>query len=154
MNHRIAIPTILCGIMLAAAAAAADAPALDSITKLPLPTGADAVQVGTPMALPAWQVCKKTARANFYGGASGKVGAAVAWYSAHLKGFRHLHAYNGGRSHEVLYNPEGTSAVSITGTPAPAGQDADVHSVSYLQFQPGLSEKEIAGVNSGNLVCS
>jgi hypothetical protein len=45
-------------------------------------------------------------------------------------------------------------AVSLTGNPAPQGQDTDVYAISYATFVPAFPEKAFAGIATGNLVCN
>jgi hypothetical protein len=123
-------------------------PATDAITHLPvIPSATE------PMSLPETQTCKSKMQTNFYSVGSGKVSTVVAWYGAHLNGFRKTHAYNVDRSQDTFYNGDGTLIVSISGEQGKNGEDADTHSVVYARFQPGLPEKEIVGMNAGHLVC-
>lgn len=90
---------------------------------------------------------------NFYTRVSGKVDAAISWYSAHLQGFQHTHGYGSGRSQDTFYNATGTLIVSITGMPAAEGQNTEVYSVIYGTIQPGVSSKVMAGMNVQKVVC-
>jgi len=127
----------------------------DPLTKLPLPAGPGSLQVtGDAMSVPDVPVCKSKGQMNFYAGVSGKVDAAIAWYSAHLQGFQHVHGYGFGRSQDTFYNAPGTLIVSITGKPAAEGQNTDVYSITYGTIQPGVSSKVIGGMNSQKVVCS
>lgn len=131
-------------------ALAGSAPATtDALTKLPLISSADSL-----MQLPDTQMCKSKMQTDFYSMKSGKLNATIAWYTAHLSGFHKTHAYGVDRSQDTFYNADGTVIVSISGVPGKNGEDVDVHSIIYARIQPGLSEKEIVGVNAGHLVCN
>jgi hypothetical protein len=151
MNHRIAISAVL--LSLVAAAAGAGAPALDPLTKLPLPTAADAVQVAAPMKLPDATVCKSAMRGNYYSDVTGNIDAVVAWYAAQLKDFRPAHGYAMDRAQHAFYNSTGTQVVVVTGNRAPAGQNTGVFAVAYEQYEPGLTQKQIVAIASGNIDC-
>ncbi len=90
---------------------------------------------------------------NYYSSVIGKVDAVVAWYAAHLPGFRHAHGYAMGRSQDVFYNATGTQVVVITGEPAAAGQDTEVFAVAYELYDPGMTEKQVTALTSGNIDC-
>jgi hypothetical protein len=124
----------------------------DPLTKLPLILLIDLDNA--PMRLPDTQMCKSKMQTDFYSLDHGKLSATIAWYGAHLSGFHKTHAYGVDRSQDTFYNADGTVIVSITGEPGKNGEDVDAHSVVYARFQPGLSEKEIVGVNSSHLVCN
>jgi hypothetical protein len=132
-----------------AALAFSATPAVDPLTKLPLYSSADTV-----MNLPATQMCKSKMQTDFYSVNSGKFSAVVAWYGAHLSGFHQTHAYGIDRPQDTFYNADGTVIVSITGEPGKNGEDVGAYSVVYARLQPGLSEKEISGMNAGHLVCN
>jgi hypothetical protein len=143
---------LLSGI-LAAGVGAANGAASDSLTALPLPNEGTLNVSRAPMNLPDVPVCKSKAQMNFYTPSSGKVDAAVAWYTSHLAGFKHTHGYGSGRSQDTFYNAQGTLIVSITGSPAPEGQNTDVYSIIYGTITPGASDKAIAGMNVQKAVC-
>jgi len=143
---------LLTGI-LAAGSGVADAAANDSLTGLPLPAESSLNIARAPTNLPDVPVCKSKSQMNFYTPGSGKVDAAIAWYTAHLAGFKHTHGYGSGRSQDTFYNAQGTLIVSITGAPAPDGQNTDVYSVIYATIAPGVSDKVIAGMNVQKTVC-
>jgi hypothetical protein len=126
----------------------------DPLTKLPIiPTTSGGMIGGNdPMQLPETQMCKSKMQANFYTPNSGKLSATVAWYAAHLPGFHKAHAYGVDRTQDTFYNADGTVAVSITGERGKNGEDVNAYSVVYARFLPGLSEKEIVGMNAGHLV--
>jgi hypothetical protein len=154
MKSAIHAAAVLIGALTMAQANSAGA-AMDALTQLPLPNSAGALQIGSdPMAVPNVPVCKSKAQMNFYTPNSGKVDAAIAWYSANLKGFKLTHGYGSGRSQDTFYNSAGTLIVSITGHPAAAGQNTDVYSIIYGTIQPGVSEKVIVGMNLQKVNCS
>lgn len=134
--------------------AEADAATMDALTHLPLPDATSTLHVTDgPMAIPDVPVCKSKAQMNFYTPSSGKVDAAVAWYTATLKGFKHTHGYGSGRSQDTFYNAAGTLMVSITGAGVAQGQNSDVYSIIYATIQPGVSEKVIVGMNIQKVDC-
>ena len=145
---------ILMGIF-AMASSYSGAPATDSLTHLPLPDAASTlILAGDPMPLPNVPVCKSTATMNFYTATSGRVDAAIAWYTGNLKGFKHVRGYGSGRSQDTFYSSDGTVIISITGTPAPQGQNSDVYSIIYGAIKPGASEKAIAAMNVQKVDCT
>lgn len=107
-----------------------------------------------PVKIPDAVWCKSKMQANFYTMTNVKVSATVAWYAAHLKGFKKTHAYAAGRSDDTFYNATGTLFVLVMGDPATNGVDADTYAVTYYRVQPGLSEKSIIGLNRQQSVCS
>ena len=143
---------LLSGIVAAGFVVAAGT-AGDSLTGLPLPSESSLNIPRGPTKLPDVPVCKSKAQMNFYTPGSGKVDAAVAWYASHLAGFKHTHGYGSGRSQDTFYNAQGTLIVSITGNPAPEGQNSDVYSIIYGKIAPGVSDKAIAGMNVQKQVC-
>jgi hypothetical protein len=143
----------VCASLAAMCAAGGQSAATDPLTLLPLPPADAALNLGEAMKLDATQVCKSTMRANFYTPAGGKVDAALAWYTANLHGFKHTHAYWSGRSQDTFYNADGTLMVSVTGTPAKQGQNADLYSVLYAKIQPGFAEKTIMSLNAQKVIC-
>lgn len=128
----------------------------DPLTNLPLIPSTDSrLHLGNaPTTLPDHQFCKSKMQSDFYPLMDGKVSATIAWYGTHLSGFRKSHAYTDGRSRDTFYSADGTLIVSITGDPGKAGEDTDAYSVSYLKFQPGLSEKTILSMNQQNILCN
>jgi hypothetical protein len=138
-------------LMLAAFSFAAEP--TDALTGLPVPDAASGLSLGTPMELPAAQICKSTHKSEFYSVSGFKTSAAIAWYSAHLKGFRHLHGYGAGRSQDLFVNADGTIFVGITGSPANDGVDTEVYAVSYASLRPGLSDKTLTGMLSQHMSC-
>jgi hypothetical protein len=92
-------------------------------------------------------------QADFYTVYDSKVDATLGWYGAHLPGFKRTHAYAGNRSQDTFYNPEGTLAVSVTGSSGKADGNTETYSVVYIRFQPALPEKSIIGLNQQKVVC-
>jgi hypothetical protein len=127
----------------------------DPLTHLPLYPATDSrLHLGNdPTRLPESNVCRSKMVADFYTVYDSKVDATLAWYGAHLPGFKKTHAYAAGRSQDTFYNADGTLAVSVTGSSAKAGDNAEAYSVVYSRFQPALSEKAIIALNEQELVC-
>jgi hypothetical protein len=82
-----------------------------------------------------------------------KVDATLVWYGAHLRGFKKTHAYAANRSQDTFYNPEGTLAVSVTGSSGRAEENTETYSVVYARFQPDLPEKAIISLNRQKVIC-
>lgn len=131
----------------------ADGVATDLLTKLPLPAAGAPLQLYERPDTMEAPVCNSKSTMNFYSARSGTVSAAVAWYAAHLSGFKHVHGIGSGRSQDTFYNAAGTLIIGITAKPGKEGQDSDVHSVIYGTIQPGVSDKVIAGMNIQQVVC-
>lgn len=106
-----------------------------------------------PTRLPESSVCRSKMQADFYSVYDSKVDATLAWYDAHLHGFKKTHAYAARRSQDTYYKPDGTVIVSVTGSAGKEGEDTDTYSVTYACFQPGLSEKSIVSFNQKKVVC-
>ena len=138
-------------LMLAALAHGADS--TDVLTGLPLPDAASGMKLYTPMKIDPSQVCKSTHTSEFYSVRGFKTSTAIAWYGAHLKGFRHMHGYGSGRSQDLFVNADGSMYVSITGSPASDGEDTDAYAISYATLKPGLSDKTLAGMLSQKMSC-
>jgi hypothetical protein len=137
--------------MLAGLACAADT--TDPLTGLPIPDAASGIKLDSPMKLEPTQLCKSTHTSEFYITRGFKTSAAIAWYSAHLKGFAHLHGYGAGRTQDAFLNTDGTVYVSITGSPGPDGADSDAYAVSYATMKPGMSQKVVMGLLSQKISC-
>jgi hypothetical protein len=89
---------------------------------------------------------------DFYTIYDSKVDATLVWYSAHLPGFKKTHAYAANRSQDTFYNPEGTLAVSVTGSSGKADENTETYSVVYSRFQPAKSSKETISPTASTLV--
>jgi hypothetical protein len=126
----------------------------DPLTGLPIVSTPDQFHRGNePTVLPDTKICGSNAKMNFYSLKGIQVDATVAWYAAQLAGFKKTRAWASERSQDTFYKPDGTMIVSITGDPAPKGQNTDVYGLVYGKFEPGLSEKAIIGMNTQNVVC-
>lgn len=127
----------------------------DALTGLPLIPATDSGTVAgsEPSAMPPSDVCKSKMQAVFYRLYNIKVDATVAWYSAHLTGFKKAQGYASQRSQTVFYNSDGTILVFVTGQSGAAGENTNAFSVAYERFQPGLNEKTISSVTQGKIVC-
>lgn len=133
----------------------------DALTGLPLmPANAIAK---TPVKMPNGQVCKSKMQGNFYSLFSPasyfskqttKVSEVIAWYSSHLSGFTKVSGYESGTSQTAFYNSDRTIVIIVTGNPGPAGEDTDAYSIAYEGYQPGLSEKTVASLTQGKIVCN
>ena len=146
------------------ASASTDTLTADPLTGLPLDPATVCnspicVQYGTnnhPVKIPDAVWCKSKMQSNFYtlSGFNVKMDAVVAWYAAHLKGFKSTHAYATGSSNNTFYNATGTMFVLIKGDHAPDGANPTTYSVTYYRVEPGLSEKSILGLNRMQKTCS
>lgn len=133
----------------------------DPLTDLPLiPATVVTKNAGNePVKMPGGQVCKSKMQANFYSlynyfsKNNVKVSNAIAWYSSHLSGFNKVSGYESRRSQTAFYNSDRTIVIIVTGNPGAAGEDTDAYSVAYERYQPGISEKTIAGLTQGKMVC-
>jgi hypothetical protein len=127
----------------------------DPLTNLPLYPATDSrLHLGNePTQLPVSTICQSKMEADFYSVYDSKVEATVAWYAAHLAGFKKTHAYAAKRSQDTFYKSDGTVIVSITGSVGNDGENTDTYSVLYAHFQPPISEKTILGMNQQKLVC-
>ena len=127
----------------------------DPLTGLPLHPATDSrLHLGNePTQLPESEVCKSKMRVDFYSVYDSKVNATLAWYDAHLPGFKKTHAYAANRSQDTYYKTDGTVLVSVTGSPGKEGENIDTYSVLYARLQPGLPEKTIVALNQQRVVC-
>ncbi|HEX3820223.1 MAG TPA: hypothetical protein VHW45_07825 [Candidatus Sulfotelmatobacter sp.] len=127
----------------------------DPLTNLPLYPATDSrLHLGNaPTRLPDSHMCKSTMQTDFYAVFDSKVDATVAWYAAHLNGFKKTHAYANNRSQDTFYNADGSLIVSITGNPGKPDENTDTHGLVYARFQPGISEKTILGMNQQKVIC-
>jgi hypothetical protein len=143
--------TVTFALMLAGLAQAADG--VDPLTGLPIPDAASGMSLSTPMRLDPGQVCKSTLNTQFYSPSGFKTSAAIAWYGAHLKGFRHLHGYGAGRTQDLFVNADGTMYIGITGSPGADGVDTEIYAISYATLKPGMPDKQLQGLLSQRLTC-
>jgi hypothetical protein len=127
----------------------------DPLTGLPLHPATDSrLHLGNaPTQLPESLVCKSKMQMDFYSVYDSNVNATLAWYDAHLTGFKRTHAYAANRSQDTYYKADGTVFVSVTGSPGKEGENPDTYSVLYARLQPGLPEKTIVALNQQRLVC-
>ena len=127
----------------------------DPLTNLPLYPATDSrLHLGNePTRLPESNVCGSKMQADFYTIYDSKMDATLAWYGAHLPGFKKTHAYAANRSQDTFYNPGGTLAVSVTGSSGKADENTETYSVVYTRFQPALPEKAIIGLNQQKVIC-
>jgi len=127
----------------------------DSLTGLPLIPATDSgTHFNDPVRMPDGSVCKSKMQGVFYSLYKIKIDAAVAWYTSHLSGFKMVRGYESGRTQIAFSNSDGTVVLFITGDKAAEGQNADAYSVAYERYQPGLSEKTIASVTHGKILCN
>jgi hypothetical protein len=82
-----------CSPVLSASGGAAKLTA-DPLTNLPLYPATDSrLHLGNdPTRLPDGHMCKSTMQTDFYAVFDSKVDATIAWYAAHLNGFKKTHA--------------------------------------------------------------
>jgi hypothetical protein len=127
----------------------------DPLTGIPVYPATDSrLHLGNePTVLPESTVCKSKMQADFYSIYDSKVDATIAWYGGHLPGFKKTHAFAANRSQDTFYKPDGTLAVSVTGSPGKDGENTDAYSVVYARFQPGLSERAVITLNQQKVVC-
>jgi len=127
----------------------------DPLTNLPLYPATDSrLHLGNePTRLPESNVCGSKMQTDFYAVYDSKMDATLAWYGAHLPGFKKTHAYAANRSQDTFYNPGGTLAVSVTGSSGKADENTETYSVVYTRFQPALPEKAIIGLNQQKVIC-
>lgn len=152
-------PSIFLGTVLAFCTVIASGSAklltTDPLTNLPLYPATDSrLHLGNePTRLPESQVCKSKMQVDFYSVYDSRVSATLAWYDAHLSGFKKAHAYAAGRTQDTFYKADGTVLVSVTGSVGKEGENTDTYSVLYARLQPGLPEKTIISLNQQSVVC-
>jgi hypothetical protein len=164
MKNAIAVAAIL---VLALANAAGQAKVLtnDPLTGLPLIPATVVVKTAgnAPVKMPDGRVCKSKMQGNFYSLFSPasyfskqtiKVSKVVAWYSSHLSGFNKVSGHETRTSQTAFYNSDRTILIIVTGNPGAAGEDTDAYSVAYERYQPGLSEKTVASLTQGKIICN
>ncbi|HEY1676417.1 MAG TPA: hypothetical protein VGG04_01805 [Candidatus Sulfotelmatobacter sp.] len=134
----------------------------DPLTSLPLiPATVLFKNVGNePDKMPDGQVCKSKMQGDFYSLSAVmnpanaiKMDAAAAWYASHLSGYKKVQGYESERSQIAFYNSDGTIVIFITGQRGARGENTDAYSIAYERYQPGLSEKTIASLTQGKIVC-
>jgi hypothetical protein len=125
----------------------------DPLTGLPIIASEDKFHSGNePQVIDAFQTCKSKSEMNMYSLMGIKMNATVTWYESKLTGFKKNVTYDGAQD-VMFYKADRTIAVSIIGNKAPQGSDADVNSITYAKFTPGLAEKELISLNTHHLVC-
>lgn len=162
----------LSGAMLVCCLAVAYGQGKDSLTGLPVIPAAEVMVAGTsygfqPAHMPEGPVCKSKMKGNFYAllnmnvkDNKVKVSTVIAWYAAHLSGFKKTQGYVGNgpqnaghRSQTAFYNSDGTIVVFITGDSGRQGEDTSTYGVGYERYDPGISEKTVASLTQGKIVC-
>ena len=164
----------LLGMTLAFGLAANAQEKLDALSGLPIIPAAETMVAGKsygfqPSPMPAGTVCKSKMKGDFYSlpnmnvkDPAVKVSAVVAWYTAHLSGFKKTPVNVGKsaqnaivRSQTAFYNAGGTVLVDSHGTPR-AGRrgHGGSYAISYQKYEPGISEKTIASLTQGRIVCN
>jgi hypothetical protein len=132
----------------------------DPVTGLPLLPPTDSIKkVGNdPVKMPDGMVCKSKMQGDFYKLYDYFVkdninySDALAWYTAHLAGFKKIESSNHSRT--IFYKPDGTMVVIVTaGSPTPGGL-TKTSSVAYERYQPGISEKTIASMTQQKITCN
>lgn len=106
-----------------------------------------------PTKMPPGHVCKSQMEGNMYEVFKIKVDAMVTWLASSLPGFKKVSGYESGRSQTAFYNADGTLVVIVTGNPGAQGENTAVYGVAYERYQPGLSEKTIASLTQGKIIC-
>jgi hypothetical protein len=158
---------VLTMLILCAANAAAQGKIFtkDPLTGLPvIPTTVTRNGGNEPTKLPDARVCKSKMQGNLYpliyyifakdyNKTNATVASTDAWYASHLTGFKKVHGYDSTRSQDVYYNADRTILVTVTGSPGAKDENTAAYGVSYERFQPGLSQKTIAGLTEGKIVC-
>jgi len=116
----------------------------DPLTNLPLYPATDSrLHLGNePTRLAESKVCGSKMQADFYTVYDSTVDVTLGWYSAHLPGFKRTHAYAANRSQDTFYNPEGTLAVSVTGSSGKADENTEtlfggLHTLSTRPYREG-----------------
>ena len=153
------------GTMLVCCLAGAYGQGKDSLTGLPVIPAAETMVAGKsygfqPSEMPEAAVCKSRMKGAFYAllnmnvkDKNVRVSTVVQWYAAHLPSFKKTQGYERGRSQTVFYNSSGTIVVSITGDSGVQGEDTNTYGIGYQRYQPGVSEKTIASLTQGKVVC-
>jgi hypothetical protein len=145
--------TVLVALCMALAAGAQTKPKLlttDPLTGLPLSPSTDTGWGNNPDPLPDSNVCKSKLHGEFYLLFHTTTDAAAAWYAQNLKDFKMAKGTESGRTQVVFSRSDGTVLVIITGD----HNSPNAYSVAYQRYTPGLSEKTIAGVPQGKILCN
>jgi hypothetical protein len=145
--------TVLVALCMALAAGAQTKPKLlttDPLTGLPLSPSTDTGWGNNPDPLPDSNVCKSKLHGEFYLLFHTTTDAAAAWYAQNLKDFKMAKGTESGRTQVVFSKSDGTVLVIITGD----HNSPNAYSVAYQRYTPGLSEKTIAGVPQGKILCN
>ena len=118
----------------------------DPLTGLALYPATDSrLRLGNePTQLPESQVCKSKMQVDLYSVYDSKVNATVAWYDAHLPGFKKTPAYAANRSQDTFYNADRILAVSVTGSSGKAGENTETYSVVYSRLSPPVRRKRLS----------
>ena len=130
----------------------------DPLTGLPLIPATDsgkhiagmAYTYNEPTQMPRAPVCKSKVQAEFYSLFNINVGAAVTWYSSHLSAYKKIGGQSSNSSQTAFYNSDGSIVIIVTGD---IGENTAARSVTYERYQPGISEKTIAALTQGKMVC-
>lgn len=127
----------------------------DPLTGLPLTPATDGGKyVGNqPDKMPAGQVCKSKMQGNFYTLYNIKMDAVTAWYASHLSGFKKVQGYEDGRTQIAFYKSDGTIVIFLTAGRGAPSENTDGYAVAYERYDPGISDKTIAGLTQGKFVC-
>lgn len=122
----------------------------DPLTGLALYPATDSrLRLGNePTQLPESQVCKSKMQVDLYSVYDSKVNATLAWYDAHLPGFKKTPAYAANRSQDTFYNADRILAVSVTGSSGKAGENTETYSVVYSRFSPPVRRKRLSALIS------
>ena len=154
MNPSAILATTLVFCLVAIAGGNAKLLTADPLTNLPLYPATDSrLHLGNePTRLRETNVCGSKMQTDFYTVYDSKVDITLGWYGAHLPGFKRTHAYAANSSQDTFYNPEGTLAVSVTGSSGKADENTETYSVVYTRFQPALPEKVIIGLNQQKVI--
>jgi hypothetical protein len=103
--------------------------------------------------MPDTPVCKSKQQSEYYPIYNMKTDDVVAWYASHLAGFKKFSGYESERAQIAFRNSDGTTLVIVTGDQGAKGANVGAYSVAYERYQPGLSEKTVAGLTLGNIDC-
>lgn len=121
----------------------------DPLTGLPLIPATDAGKGlgNAPVQMPPGRVCASAMQGNFYSLHGATMDAASAWCDTHLSGFKKV--AGSVRQYAFFSNSDRTILVIVTGHNGSTNAD----SVAYERYHPGLSEKAVASMANGKIVC-